>query len=367
MESDIMKERILLVGFGQCGGNIVEQFQDLDYNTMVINTSNADLEANRCKIKYHIPASFGCNRNMAKALDYAKEYYDKMYNFIESYFPRQDIIYFVGGLGGGTGAGLIPIMLDICSSKSIANGSNKKYGAIVVLPKKNEPIQSLRNAMISYKQLTNVKNGKAIFVLDNNTVDNKFKLNRMFAEKFDAIVNMTNPNARGVIDESEIEDVLTCKGNAIIQEFDIMANNMVRFKSSIFTDHISNAKKMAITSMSQTELNIKEFRCELGNIEEPYIGYNDKSNILIASGMQYPYERILEYQEIIENSDENDEVVGLDYDINIKSKRKNIDTNENIKHDTDGSVNVIKNSFGKQLQYDKGFFEKSIFDKYKVH
>ena len=141
---------------------------------------------------------------------------------------------------------------------------------------------------------------------------------------------------------------------------------MVRFKPSIFTDYISGAKKMALTSTSQTELNLKEFRYALGNVEEPYIGYNDKSNILIASGMQYPYERILEYQDIIENYEENDEIVGLDYDTNIKSKKKIHKTHEHIEDIELECKTIIQISFGKQLQYDKGFIEKNIFNKYKI-
>lgn len=331
-----MKEEIVIIGFGQCGGNFAETFQNIGYTSAAINTSNIDLDANKCRLKYHISGAFGCHRNMNQAVEFAKKDWNNICNFIDRNFPRKKYVFFAYGAGGGTGAGLVPIMLDIMSQKN----TNKKYGAFIVMPSYNEPTkQAFENAKITYKQLTNVKNGKCIFVLDNNKVDNKFELNNLFAHKFDKVMNMTNPDSRGVIDESEIADVFDTKGSAIIEEWDILPNNTFKFVSHLFADYISGCQKVAINTIK--EINIKELAYKIGYPENPYIGYNNQTNLFFATGVKYQEDIIHKYDEIIKNWNYKNEVEGLNYEIN--SKQNNND---------DIQINDIK------LNFDDEFFNK---------
>lgn len=310
-----MKERILVCGFGQCGGNFAESFQNLGYNSMAINSSNIDLESNKCRIKYHIPAAFGCHRDMSKALEYAQGYYEHMCDFIDKYFPRQDIVFFVNGLGGGTGAGLVPIMGDIMSKRN----SNKTYGAICVMPNINEPIQSIKNALVSYKQITNVQGIRNLYVLDNNLVQNKFEMNDRFVRLFDDVVNISKADNRGVIDESELEVMFKCKGNAVIEEWDELVTGY-RFRDSLFTKYKGNAKNIAVSTING--VNLKEFGYKIGYPENRYYGYNDKKNMFLATGMEYPQDKINQFKDIVENYRESNNVNGLDYDCDFNKKKE---------------------------------------------
>ncbi len=314
-----MKEDILIIGFGQCGGNFAETFQNIGYTSASINTSNIDLDSNKCRFKYHISGAFGCHRNMNKAVEFAKKDWNNICNFIDRTFPRKKYIFFAYGAGGGTGAGLVPIMMDIMSQKN----PDKKYGAFIVMPSYNEPTkQAFENARISYKQLTNVENSKCIFVLDNNKIDNKFELNKLFAHKFDCIINMTNPDMRGVIDESEIEDVFNTKGSAIIEEWDILPNNTFQFVPYLFANYSSGCQKVAI--ITTKEINIKELAYKIGYPENPYIGYNNHRNLFFATGVKYQEDIIHKYNEIINNWDYKNEVEGLKYEVDCKKDINNV-------------------------------------------
>lgn len=324
-----MKERILIVGFGACGSNIAYEFDKIGYNTACINTSNADLESVGCKVKYHIPASFGCNQDIDKAVNYAEEYWDHMVNFINRNYPRTDLIFFASSTSGGTGAGIMPIMLDIMSDRD----NKKTYGAITVLPSVNEIPIALENSKRSYRQLTNVINAKNLYVLDNNNTDDKFSLNSQIARKFDYVINMTNPDARGVVDEAEIDSIFKTKGSAIIEEWIYTQSGYKTFKNCIFTPYSANASKIAFTT--QKPVNFNEFQYKVGNPIHQYYGYNAETNLFIAAGIPYSDIRIKEYQDKLDSVKINNTVKGLDYDVKLKFNHNVSSSNSTV-----GSVKV---------------------------
>lgn len=317
-----MREKILFVGIGQCGNNIAYEMEQLGYNAMCINTSNVDLESVKCKAKYHIPTGFGCNRDRDKALDFAMNYWQTMSNVIDRYFPRQDLIYFCYSLGGGTGSGISPVLADVVAQ----NNPNKTYGAVVVMPRLDDDRIILENAEICYRETTNVEGIKPLFILDNNTRDNKLEINKEFAYLYDSVVNMSNPDVNGVIDESEIEAVLRTKGNVIIEEWNELYMGNKVFNKSIFTPHYSTSQKVAV--VSQKEINLRDLNFKIGNPYRSYKGHNTDKNLIIASGMTYPDMRIRDYQEAIRMGKVDrldNEVKGLSYDIrNQKLKKDNV-------------------------------------------
>lgn len=279
-----MKEKFLFTGVGQCGNNFAYGFEKRNYLAHCINSSNKDLQSVNCRSMYHIPGAFGCNKNQTVALNYAKTYWESMAEVIDQRFPRQTIIYFIFSLGGGTGSGVAPALLKLM----IRRNPHKNYGAIIVLPDLNESHQSIENALNTYQKITAIEGLKNVFVLDNSNED-KFKINEIFIDRFDAIVNMANPSMKGVVDESEIEAVLACRGNSVIEEW---TDEPIRsFSTNIFTSYKSGCEYAAFTT--QKEINPRDFHYKTGKpTTETYIGYNNKRNLFIASGMPFPEDRI---------------------------------------------------------------------------
>jgi cell division GTPase FtsZ len=282
-----MKERIAFICIGQAGGNVGKEFVSRGYFCHFINTSNEDLRSLtnvKDEFKFHIPSAQGCNKDRRKALMYAKDYYSNITNVIDSTFPMQDIIFFVFSLGGGTGSGISPAILDYMSKKN----PHKHYGAIVILPSLDEPIKAQINALEAYQQLYKIGNLKTVFELDNENGD-RFAINKNFVDMFDRLVNITKPDERGVIDGAELEQLLTCKGSAIMAYLDVpyVLGNRIEDSienSKVFTRHKRGCQYIGLSLYNDMKPALVE---ELfGTPLDMYIGYNDNRNFVIATGMQ---------------------------------------------------------------------------------
>lgn len=291
-----MKKRILFVGIGQGGSNIVNLFQNKGYLTFYLNTSNDDLSLIDSEFKYHVPGGRGCNKDRNKALKYAKNYYEEMTNTINDNFPTQDIVYLVFTLGGGTGSGLGPILSDILSIKN----PDKKYNAIVVLPSINESLKVRINALESYKELSEADGINSIFIIDNNYHPNKIKINKEFVELFDKAINITKVDERGIIDKAELELLLTTKGATIISKIkdktlgekgisiNKLDTNMI-FEKLMFAYDKKGCRYIGLSTQSDNAENeIKELEKAFGKPIDTFIGYNDKETIAIIAGMKLP-------------------------------------------------------------------------------
>lgn len=275
--------RILFIGIGQCGNNIVSEFETRGYNTVAINTSELDLKTVDVENKYKIPGASGCARDRKKALSFLKQSYNKIITTIENKFSEQDMVYLVFSLGGGTGSGISPLLLDAFSRKHY----KKNFGAIIVAPSSDESIQAKINAVEAYNELVKIPNLKSVFILDNNCKANKLDINTRFVELFDSIVNIADPNKNGVIDEYELERLLTCRGNSVICKFDSdNGEGAIGSDESIFLEHEKDCTHLGVSLLNEFDTSV--LFNEFGRPKDVFTGYNNKDNIVIATGMTYP-------------------------------------------------------------------------------
>lgn len=298
----MIKNRVLFIGVGQSGGNIASELDKRGYLTTYINTSNVDLHTIKSPYKYHVPGATGCNKDRRKALEFAENYYNQMADYIDERFT-QDIVMFCFSLGGGTGSGIGPVMLDVLARKN----PDKHYGAVVVLPSLNESLQSRVNAMAAYKDLMKVENLRNIYVLDNNNLGNKFEINYKFAEMFDRLIHITNPDHRGIIDIAELETLLKTKGSVYISEvrttkvigdMDHPTTERKLWEPySIFAKFSRGCRYIAVSMKNDSDMKL--FEETLGKPVDIFKGYNDSSDFLAAFGMPMPKERLSELAESI--------------------------------------------------------------------
>lgn len=275
-----MKERILFECVGQAGGNIGQLLLDRGYICHFINSSLDDLNAIDVKdnYKFHIPNAQGCSKDRKKAMRFAKEYYPLMMDTINRRFAMQDIVYFVFSLGGGTGSGIAPLLLSYLSS----NNPHKHYGAIVILPSTSEPIKAQVNAIEAYNQLRKIENLKNVFVLDNNCGLNKMAINREFVELFDELMNITKPDARGVIDQDELATMLTTKGMMAMGHFNSQTKDTL-INDCIFAPFKRNCDRVAISVCDDIDVEAIERVTNFPN--DIYVGYNEDNNFMVLCGM----------------------------------------------------------------------------------
>lgn len=311
-----MKERILFECIGQGGGNIGQQLFKRGYVCHFINASNTDLESIEVpdNLKYHIPNSFGSNKDRTRAMKYLREYNEHIFNVIEGKFPRQDIVFFVFTSGGGTGSGISPLLIDYIASQN----PSKHYGAIVVLPHLREGIVPLNNSLECLKQLRMVDNIKSVFVLDNNTRNNVFEINLEFACLFDELMDITKADKRGVIDGAELEKLITTKGMSIMGHLNFDYDNAY-IKDSVFAPYRQGCEYMGV-SLAEENINLELLDKNFGIPTAKFLGYNNESNFAIISGMQIFSDRLNEMSNRVKQlvNDRNFNVDEPTIDIPIK-------------------------------------------------
>ena len=299
-----MKDRILFVCVGQGGGNVGQLFENKKYNCLFVNTSYDDLKTINAKHKLHITGTFGCNKDRDKALTYLQDSYNIIENAIDNRFPQQDLIFFIFTSGGGTGSGLSPALIQRLSK----NNANKHYGAITILPSLSESLKSQMNAIEAYKDLIKISNLKNLIILDNNNIDDRFELNKKFVDMFDLLLNVSIPDERGIIDPSELETLITCKGSMYLiitkgyssldKDIDTNSINLVNniinsVNKNVFTPFETGTCKYL--AMSQCgEVDIRQVKKLVGTPIDTFIGYNGSINFTIMAGMPYPTQRIKE-------------------------------------------------------------------------
>lgn len=222
----MLKNEILFVGVGQCGGNIVQELEKLNFNCFYINSSLEDLDTIDTDIsnKYHIPKTKG----MAKDRAYALEVLDSNGNLgnmtdkIYENFSNCKIVYFVGSLGGGTGG----TMSGILAHDYADAFPEKTVNVITVLPSSNEDMLIQANAIQSLNQIiSSYQDGyiRNVQILDNDKKDNKeqiMKMNGEFAHLMNSLVSFDNISKVGNLDAEEMERILTCRGFMSAIEFD---------------------------------------------------------------------------------------------------------------------------------------------------
>lgn len=296
----LLKERLLFVGVGQAGGNIANELEKKGYYAAYINTSGEDL----CTLEtdprntFHVPTTSGCSKSKSKARLYVKKHHGGMLNHIRNNYPNQDIVFFVFSSSGGTGAGIAPVLLDILSSEE--ENSYKRYGAIMVLPSEEETTKCLTNSLETYSELTEIENIRSVFLIDNSKGD-KIALNAQFARLFDKFICSGNPDVRGNIDADEMETLLTAKGVTTILPVHEAENGKLSLIDNVFVDYTRGCGNVGIScSDKNIEEDIKRLvKREVGYPDDYFVGYTDRTNLVIVTEMNYPDGMIENFEETV--------------------------------------------------------------------
>ena len=210
-----MKDNIGFIALGQAGGNIGTIFEKQGYDVIFINTSPEDLATlTNAKHTYHIKNGEGCAKNRNKAKDLIiKDFNDISEQINQKLGKDKEYIYVIFSAGGGTGSGASPMLIEL-----LAQYSNKKVGAITILPAESESPQIAINAYECFNELENIDNMGATFILDNeNDKLDKFAINRRFVTLFNSFIDIPqNHSSKGNINKEEIRKILSTRGATII-------------------------------------------------------------------------------------------------------------------------------------------------------
>lgn len=317
MSNTLMNDRVAFIGIGQAGGNIAVEFKNLGYTSFFINTSIEDLNTIKVdtRYKYHIPTAQGCNKDRDKAKQYTKDYYEIISNQIATKFGNITKLFFCFSMGGGTGSGITPLLINSLSKKM----PNVTFNAVCIIPSDNESAKVKFNAYNCYAELKEITYLSNIYFIDNNyanktdinifppNANNLEFLNKQIANRIDDILSMCNPDTRGIIDTEEIEELLKVNGNVLLA--DIRDGNII--VDSIFPSTNKGSQYIAYSLASDKDFIQDKVEDMFSKPVDYYRGYNKNSSFVAIFGLPFPDKRIEElvksYESDIEKIDSVEE------------------------------------------------------------
>ncbi len=204
--------KLIIVGFGQCGGRIADEFArlnrrahvqrgiDIVANAFAVNTDVADLSGltgikpdyqHRILIGGRKTGGHGVGKINELGAEIAKEDGDKIIETIRTSkrFVDADAFLLIAGAAGGTGSGALPVITQLIKERYV----DKPVYNLVILPFEHEEAteeRTIYNAATCLKSAYLVSD--AVFLVDNQRYvmkdasirSNLSKINALIAEPF---------------------------------------------------------------------------------------------------------------------------------------------------------------------------------------
>ena len=204
--------KLVVIGFGQCGGRIADEFSrlntrarfhrriDIVVGTFAVNTDVADLDClssigtdyrHRILIGNRKTGGHGVGKANELGAEVAREDGDKVIDAIRSLerLYEADAFLLIAGAAGGTGSGSMPIMAQTIRER----WKDKPILSLVALPFEHEEQTAARtyyNTATCLKAVYSVTD--AVFLVDNqryiekdsSLVNNLTAINKLIAEPF---------------------------------------------------------------------------------------------------------------------------------------------------------------------------------------
>jgi len=299
-----MRSNIGFIAVGQGGGNIGLLFEKLGYTVLFMNTSKEDLSTlSEAKHTHHIKNGEGCNKDRDKAKNLIIEDFDGISEQIKQKL-KEEYVYVIFSSGGGTGSGSSPMLMDL-----LIQHTDKKVGAITILPSRTEPLKAFINAYECFKEIEEIENTCATFVLDNSRGD-KISINKTFVDLFNTFIDIPkHRHVRGNIDMAEMKELLSTRGAAIIGKMGKNTSNTPRliklFKESVFAAPEADRVIKYIGLSASTKIDLDAVMLETGTCLDVFQGTNQENTIGIFCGLTLPYTALAEMREKVEGDRED--------------------------------------------------------------
>jgi cell division GTPase FtsZ len=171
----VKKERSInfgIIGSGQAGSKLAQQFREFNYDCVVLNTTQNDLkfidvpESNKLLLEYN--AIGGAARTLSIGREATEANADAIKELVSKQLADAQVFVLCSSLGGGSGAGSCEVLVNIL------NELGKPIIIIGVLPMHSEDLKAKSNAMetlaVLSKDLQNKKVANIILV-DNARIE----------------------------------------------------------------------------------------------------------------------------------------------------------------------------------------------------
>jgi tubulin-like protein CetZ len=315
----------MIIGVGQCGGNIADIAESKGFPTLAINSYQGDLDSlshvtNRIHLKGYNGAGKDRTRGRAALRDNLEGVIEKIGLVAEDV----EIIMVAFSSDGGTGSGSGPLLVQILSEIM----PDKVVGAIVVLPTLGDSLGSLANSNECISELSLIEDLGACLFIDNEKLGTKVTNKRdLYQVTNTEVINhleiicdaSQKRSTEGNFDGADLISIMSARGAAAIDSFLLKKvdniNQKIREgwdKGSIYITPEYDQKIINAGIIYQVghetakEVNKNEIFNQIGmpiEIFEGYYGNESKvspSITTIISGLSFPFTRLQQMEEVIE-------------------------------------------------------------------
>lgn len=291
------KNDVAVVGAGLGGATVAYGLQQKNYRAYLINGSEQDNrtipDAKNVLILEGYDGLAGDRSLALEALQRNKQIL-KTISEIE-----QKIVLCVASGGGSTGSGNLPYICDI-----LAADSERIVVPIVLMPRKDEPIQKRLNAYNLAKELIDTDGIGAIIFVNNESYDDLKRINAVLVNMLDAFFSDSSASSGSNFDDSEKMKMLKEPGAFVIamlsdkraEENKTTTQDMINALTAknIFlpVNNDGIVGNIGIINQKNNKLDEHELIKAIGTPENIFVGYNGNVNIACAFGLSYPVEYI---------------------------------------------------------------------------
>ena len=296
-----MRENFGIIGIGACGSNIANLFENKNYSTVYVNSSMEDLNSIKGVHKLHLAGAEGAAKDRKKVLQLAMESFGDIMQKVENIITQQYIVV-IFSAAGGTGSGLsIPVLKYLTQI-------GKTCIPVMVLPDSRSSAKMNENTYNACIELMALQGLGATFLLDN-AKDDKFAINNKFVCEFDTFVTIKNSSMHGNFDISERKQILSCPGVAVLGKLSKSRSTapeiIEALRNGIYAEIEAKSCYYLGVITSNKSLDINSISTELGGCYDTFLGISEATTIAMASGLQFPKNKILGFKNKFEEAVKN--------------------------------------------------------------
>ena len=160
-----------VVGVGQCGSKLAEEFYNRGYTAIAVNTAMQDLKPIQMPERQKLFLDYalgGAAKDLDTGAAAAEEYADSILQMLEDNFEDNEVLMLITSGGGGTGSGSAETMVKLMAQL------DKPVTVVYVLPLSSEDTLAKHNSIQTLSRLAKLAKEDVInslMVVDNAKIE----------------------------------------------------------------------------------------------------------------------------------------------------------------------------------------------------
>lgn len=168
-----MMLKIGFLGFGQAGSLFADVAKREGFQAIAFNTAQVDLDVLDhldAADRMHLGGFEGAGKNREIGLEAFEEHSDIIKDTISNKFHDYHILMPIFALGGGTGSGMAPAVINLLTSLF----DTKVISPVLLLPHDRESLRAKMNTLEAFAAISENEDIGATFIFDNQKINDMY-------------------------------------------------------------------------------------------------------------------------------------------------------------------------------------------------